>query len=312
MYILNSDKAELNEMRRIFLLIVLTGLFLGKISSQELDATVTVNTEQLSNDARDRLDNFKYQVQDYLNNNKFTKKAWEGERIKCTFTLFFTDAPDEVSYSAQLVVSSQRTIENSQMNSLMLSIMDNAWAFRYEKGQAMYFGQTDFDPLTSFLDYYAYIIIGLDSDSYYSHGGTEYFQKALDITVKGGSSKFAKGWQLESTPFNRRALVDNLLNAKYQQFRQDFFDYHYNGLDLFNSPKVDERKLSINNIVKLIKNLEKLRDQIDWRSVLLKVFFDAKAGEMVDRLRGYGDKTIFVSLKKIDAPHTSKYDEGLK
>lgn len=295
--------------------IIIVGiLLLGCFNNyaQELEATVIVNTEQLSNDAKDRLDNFKYQMQDYLNNNKFTKKPWEGERIKCTFTIFFTDASDDVTYSAQMVVSSQRPVENSPMNSLMLSIMDNAWAFRYEKGQAMYFGQTDFDPLTSMLDYYAYIIIGLDSDSYYDLGGTTYFQKALDITVRGGSSKFAKGWQLESNPFNRRALVDNLLNAKYQQFRQDYFDYHYNGLDLFNSSKPEERKLALDNIVKLVKNLEKMRDQIDWRSVLLKVFFDAKAGEIADRLKRFADKSIYTTLKRIDAPHTAKYDEALK
>lgn len=291
--------------------IFLIGFFFFTINvfAQELDATVTINTEQLPTASRDRLDNFKFQIQDYLNSNKFTSQPWEGERIKCNFTIFFTSASDEVTYNAQLVVSSQRPIENSQMNSLMLSIMDNNWGFKYEKGQAMYFNQTDFDPLTSLLDYYAYLIIGFDSDSYYKLGGTDYFQKAFDIAVKGGSSKYSKGWQLDSSPFNRRALVENLLNAKYQQFRIDYFDYHYNGLDLINSK---DRKLGLSNMIKLITNLEKAKNQIDWRSVLLKVFFDAKAGEIVDYLKGFADKSIFEMLKKMDAPHTSKYDEALK
>lgn len=279
------------------------------IFSQELDATVTINAEQLSTASRDRLANFKFQIQDYLNNNKFTSQPWQGERIKCNFTIFFTSAPDEVTYNAQLVVSSQRPIENSQLNSLMLSIMDNSWSFKYEKGQAMYFNQTDFDPLTSLLDYYAYLIIGFDADSYDKLGGTDYFQKAFDIAVKGGSSKFSKGWLLDSSPFNRRALVDNLLNAKYQQFRIDYFDYHYNGIDLINSK---DKNIGLNNIIKLITNLEKAKNQIDWRSVLLKVFFDAKAGEIAEHLKGYADKSIFEILKRIDAPHTSKYDDALK
>lgn len=294
-------------MKKIFfLLLIITS---AKVYSQELDATVTINTEQLPTASRDRLANFKFQIQDYLNNNKFTSQPWQGERIKCNFTIFFTSAPDEVTYNAQLVVSSQRPIENSQLNSLMLSIMDNNWGFKYEKGQAMYFNQTDFDPLTSLLDYYAYVIIGLDADSYDKLGGTDYFQKAFDIAVKGGNSKFAKGWMLDSSPFNRRALVENLLNAKYQQFRIDYFDYHYNGLDLLNSK---DKKVGLDNMIKLIKNLEKTKNQIDWRSVLLKVFFDAKAGEIVEYLKGYADKSIFEILKKIDAPHTSKYDEALR
>ncbi len=295
-------------MKKIILLLCLY-IISSSVIAQELDATVTINTEQLPTASRDRLDNFKFQIQDYLNSNKFTSQPWQGERIKCNFTIFFTSAADEVTYNAQLVVSSQRPIENSELNSLMLSIMDNSWSFKYEKGQAMYFNQSDFDPLTSLLDYYAYLIIGFDADSFDKLGGTDYFQKAFDISVRGSSSKFAKGWMLDSSPFNRRALVENLLNAKYQQFRIDYFDYHYNGIDLINSK---DKKIGLDNMIKLIKNLEKAKNQIDWRSVLLKVFFDAKAGEISEYLKGYADKSIFETLKKIDAPHTSKYDEALK
>lgn len=280
--------------------------------AQELDANVTINTEQLATSSKERLDNFVNQIQDYLNNNKYTGKPWEGEKIKCNFTIFFTGASDDVNYTAQLVVTSQRPVEGSKLNSLMLTIMDNQWSFRYENGQAMYFNQSNFDGLTSFLDYYAYIIIGFDSDSYYELGGTDLFQKALDIAVKGTSSKYAKGWALETAAFNRRALVDNLLNSKYQQFRADYFNYHYNGLDLLNSKDSKDRAVALPNMVNLVKNLEKAKDKIDWRSTLLKVFFDAKAGEIAEYFRGRVDPTLFATLKKIDAPHTSKYDEALK
>jgi hypothetical protein len=194
----------------------------------------------------------------------------------------------------------------------MLTIMDNAWTFRYEKGQAMYFNQSNFDGLTSFLDFYAYIIIGFDSDSYYELGGSDLFQKALDIAVKGASSRYARGWALETAAYNRRALVDNLLNSKYQQFRTDYFNYHYNGLDLFSSKNANERNTALSNMANLVRNLEKAKSSIDWRSVLLKVFFDAKAGEIVEMLKGKVDPSLFTTLKRIDAPHTSKYDEALR
>ena len=295
-------------MKKVLFLIISIMLISFQIKAQELEATVSVNNEQLPTASRDRLDTFKDQIQNYLNNNKYTGKPWQGEKIKCNFTIFFTGASDEVSYSAQIVVSSQRPIEGTDLNSLVISIMDNSWSFKYEKGQAMYFNQSDFDPLTSLLDYYAYIIIGFDADSFYNLGGTEYFQKALDIAAKGASSKFAKGWQIESTPYNRRVLVDNLLNTKYQQFRSDYFQYHYNGLDLLSTK---DRQAGINNMIALVKNLEKAKDQIDWRSVLMKVFFDAKAGEIVERLKGIAEPGIFVTLKRIDASHTSKYEEAL-
>ena len=145
-------------MKKLFIIILFFSVLNVAEFAQELEANITVNTEQLPTASRDRLDSFVNQIQDYLNNNKYTGKPWEGEKIKCNFTIFFTGASDDVNYSAQLVVTSQRPIEGSRLNSLMLTIMDNAWSFRYEKGQAMYFNQSNFDGLTSFLDYYAYII----------------------------------------------------------------------------------------------------------------------------------------------------------
>jgi hypothetical protein len=297
----------MNKVALVFGLIMLLPLF---IYAQELDVTVTVNSEQLATAERERVEVFGKQIQDYLNNNKFTNQPWDGERIKCYFNVVFQNASDEVTYSAQVVIASQRPIYGTNNSSKMLYVLDNSWKFKYEKNQAMYFNQSNFDPLTSFLDYYAYVIIGFDTDSFYSLGGSEYFQKALDITLKGGASQFAKGWQTESTAFNRRVLLDNLLNARYQVFRQDFFNYHYNGIDLIGSSKADLRQLGMDNIVKLIKDLDRMKDQIDWRSVLLRVFFDAKAVEIVDVLKNYPDKTIFDVLKRIDASHTTKYDEA--
>jgi hypothetical protein len=290
-----------------FLIVLSIPIFLF---SQELDATVMVNYEQLQIAARERLENFKNQVQDYLNNNKFTRQNWEGDRIKCTFNIFFTGASDEVTYSAQLVVVSQRPIYNTPLNSLMLNILDNSWSFRYEKNQAMYFNQTDFDPLTSLLDFYAYLIIGFDLDSFYKLGGSDLFQKALDVAVRGGSNRFAEGWQLKSSLYNRRGFVDNLLNAKYLQLRTDIFDYHYNGLDIYYEK--DQRAMAHKNMVKLVTNLFKVKDQIDPRSSFIKVFFDAKSGELIEYLKDYSDKEVFNMLKKIDTPHISKYEEALK
>ncbi|MFA3781675.1 DUF4835 family protein [Melioribacteraceae bacterium 4301-Me] len=278
--------------------------------AQELNAIVTVNFDKLASEDKDRLQNFQQQVQDYLNNTKFTQQNWEGDKIDCSFNVFFVSSDGQTRYSAQVVITSQRPIEGTQKNSLMLSILDNSWSFQYEKNQSMYFNHTDFDPLLSFLDYYAYIIIGFDMDSYYPLGGTDYFNKALDITIRGSSSSYSDGWQLNSASFNRRALVENLLNAKYQQFRQDFFDYHYNGLDLLNNKSTHQQ--AVENIIKLITDLASVRDKLDSRSVLLKVFFDAKAGEIVEYLKDYSDKSIFETLKKIDPPHISKYDEALK
>lgn len=293
-----------------FLYIIFVLFLASSLKAQELDVIVTVNYEQLQTVAKEKLEKFQQQIQDYFNSNKFTNGNWEGEKIKCTFNVFFTSSDNSTRFSGQVVITSQRPIENMQKHTLMLNILDNQWSFKYEKNQAMYFNQADFDGLTSFLDFYALLIIGFDMDSYYPNGGTDYFNKASDLAVRGASSQFSEGWQSTSATYNRRILMDNLRNAKYQQFRQDYFDYHYNGIDLFNNPQT--RKEALTNIAKLVLNLNKSKDAIDPRSVLMKVFFDAKSGELADYLKSYWDKSIFEILKKIDPPHLSKYEEALK
>lgn len=287
-------------MKKIFLLILLMP---AVIISQELSAKVTINVEQLPTKYKEKLVNFEQDVTAYINNTRFTGQNWEWDKINCSLNIFFMSGFEEDGYSAQAVITSQRPVEGSTKKSLMISILDNNWKFRYEKGMSMYFGQTDFNPLMSFIDFYAYVILGFDADSYEPLAGSDYFNKALDIAVKGSSNQYGDGYQSSSSTYNKRGLVEGILNAKFRLFREDFYDYHYNGLDIFAS---DKNKAQA-NIVKLINNLYKMKDEIGARSVVLPVFFDAKAGEISEYLKGYGDKKIFETLQKLDPGNISKY-----
>ncbi len=289
------------------LTLVLLFALSGYSLAQELNAKVVINTEQLKTIGRDNLENFDKIVEDYLNNNKFTNEDWQSEQIECSFNLFFSSS-DGNSYSAQLIVNSTRNIYNSEAKSPMLRIQDNNVSFTYEKNQSMYFNPSEFDPLTSLLDYYAFVIIGLDMDSYQPLAGNEYFTKASDIAILGSNSAFSKGWALETSAFNKRGLVDDLLRSNFQQFRIDFYDYHYNGLDLM----ADDKEEAVKNIAKLVSNLDGIYDQISRMNLLLKVFFDTKHKEIFSNLKDYQDKSILKLLKKIDPTHVSTYEQGLE
>ncbi len=291
-------------MRKILLLIL---IFPVVLLSQELNATVNVNYEQLPTASKDKLQGFAEAIQNYLNQNKFTESDWEGDKIDCTFNIFFVSSGGELNYAAQVVVTSQRPIYRSHRHSLMLRIQDPSWKFQYEKNQILYFDPTVFNPLTSFLDFYAYVILGFDGDSFDRLGGSDYFTRAYDIAVLGSNSNASKGWQFSSGSYSRRALVEDLRNSQFEKFREDYFDYHYNGLDEYFSNK----KKAQANIAKLVEDLYKVRDQIDRRSVLMKVFFNAKHAEIAEYLKDYPDKSIFEKLKLIDPPHISTYDKLL-
>ncbi|HAB51134.1 MAG: hypothetical protein A2315_02365 [Ignavibacteria bacterium RIFOXYB2_FULL_35_12] len=273
--------------------------------SQELNCKVTINFESIPVVNRELLSDFAQTIEDYLNKTRFTDK-WEGDKIECAFNIFFVGASSDINYSAQAVITSQRPIYNSAKNSLMLSINDAQWTFIYEKNQTLYATQSVFDPLTSFLDYYAYVIIGFDLDSYDELAGNPYFAKAFDIVNLGANSSSRTGWEKTSSSYSRRGLVEDLLNEKYRPFREAYFNYHYNGLDIFS----DKKTLAVKNIIKLIDALEILRTKVDINSVLLKTFFDAKSGEIIENLKTYSDKSVFKKLRKIDPSHGLKYDEA--
>ncbi|MFH0733459.1 MAG: DUF4835 family protein [bacterium] len=281
-------------------------VFQIQVAAQELDCTVLVNYEQLDNASKDRVAEFGQLVQNYMNTTKFSETEWNWDKIKCSLNIFFTGASEEINYSAQVVISSQRKIEGTDKNTLMLTIMDNMWKFTYEKNQSLFFDRTTFHPLTSFLDFYAFIILGYDSDSYEILGGSEFFQKAYDISILGGTTKYSEGYQSASTAYNKRGLVENLTNGRFQMFRQDFYSYHYNGLDM----AAKNPQKAISPMVLLVKNLYDIRDKVDRRSPILKVFFDAKYNELIEYLKKSPDKSVFELLKSIDPSHISKYLEA--
>jgi hypothetical protein len=287
----------------ILFLLAFTG---STLFAQELNCRVTVEYSSIPVQNRELLREFGSQIEEYMNKTRFSNDTWQGPRIDCSISIYVMGASGETNYSAQAVITSQRPVYQSRDNSLMLSINDNSWSFRYERGQPIHHNPGIFEGLTSFLDFYAYIIIGFDMDSWDEMGGQMWFTRAMDVVNLGASNR-AAGWDKSSSSYSRRGLADNLLNDKYRAFREAYFNYHYNGIDLFsrNPAKAQE------NIVRLITTLDAMRTKIDFNSVLIKTFFDAKNGEIIDRLRGYENKDIFKVLKRVDPARISKYDEAM-
>jgi hypothetical protein len=273
--------------------------------TQELDATVNVNTEKLSIRYREILADFGPMIQTYLGTTKYSGSPWEYEKIKCSFNIFFNTVIDESNYTAQVVVTSMRKIYNSDRFSPMLVVNDGTWSFIYEKNQTVYFDPNIFNGLTSFLDYYAYMILGFENDSWEKGSGTPFFQKAFDI-VNLANGRRATGWEAGSS-YNKSDFVQNIMDDKYRGFRDATSEYH-RGIDIFKKNKAKGQEY----IVKMIKALDQMKSKIDFRSVYLKVFFDAKSGEIIEHLRDYPDKSIFKILKSVDPPRLAKYDEILR
>jgi hypothetical protein len=299
-----------NPFHLISILIALL-IIVSPLRTQELDATIDVNLQNMSNDAKDRLANFKQDVSDYLTRTRFTDEDIINDvrgkpyKIKSNFQFFFTASTGFDSYQAQVVVIAQRNIFKTQNFSTILRIKDDNWEFNYLKGQGLYHDDTRFNSLSSFLDYYAYLIIGSDDDSWEPELGNKRFQKAQDVVNMAVASGNTKGWtEISTTKAARYSYPKELLNSKYDSYRKGFWLYHFAGID---SVQYDKHQ-ALERIAQAI-DLIGITRKTEARSFTIKAFFDAKYLEIAQVLVDYYDKMIYKKLNEIDPDHVSTYDE---
>jgi hypothetical protein len=180
------------------------------------------------------------------------------------------------AFSADLQVQSQRPVFNSAFTTTLLNVNDKDFDFTYTEGQTIdYTDQSFQNNLSAVMAYYAYIIVGMDYDSFSKFGGTPYFAAAQNIVTNAQSASY-KGWKAFDSNLNRYWLVENLNNKAYSDLRAFSYDYHRNGLDLMADNAAKGRKV-IAGILPVLTQLDRQRIG----SMLPTVFFSAKADELV-------------------------------
>jgi hypothetical protein len=281
------------------------------VVAQELDARVDVNLQALSDADRQAFGNFTHDVQAYLDDNTWTTD-FTGERIKCSFQ-FNILTNNGGDYTGQLFINSTRPLYKSTERTTMVNMLDGNIEFTYYLGQALQHN-TNYRPLESVLDFYVYLIIGLDYDSYKQEAGTLYFQQAQTIGVIANSAS-GTGWDEQVTligTYSRIGFINDVLDANSRAIRDMMFEYHYDGLDLL-STKPDEARDGIGTAIDSLVTMKHESSFVD-RSVFLRAFFEAKYPELTDLARIFPDNVsiYFQKLSYLDPTHAEYYQEALQ
>lgn len=286
------------------LLLVLALVAVPRAAAQELECSVTINTDLLTAEARENLADFVTQVQNYINSYRWTEEDLGGERIAWSLNISFQGSPRQNRYAAQAYIGSQRRIYNSEKNTALLRVMDDKWEFDYQPNQQILHDESVFDPLASFLDFYSYVVIGLDFESYSFGAGVPYLEKALNIvnTTRGG-----KGWEVGSPNlYSRGQYVDEILNPRYEEVRYAIYRYHYFGLDRLYH---DEAKAG-KNMLSALERIGKVVSETNQPSQFIKIFFDTKYLEIAETFRTWPDPEVFTTLMEIDPAHRQTYEDA--
>jgi hypothetical protein len=275
---------------------------------QELNCKVTINTESIPSAQRDYLRNFSADVEHYLNGTKFTSEDLSGERIQCSFDIYFKTVTGDNSYLAQVFIGSQRPIykgmDPTDRVTPILRIIDPSWQFIYSPGQRMVHDDFSYDPLTDFLDFYAYLIIGFDLDTYEPMSGSQCFKKALSTDQLASATPQGADWSPSSASYSRYGIVDELNSVKYTTFRSAFNNYHFDGIDLL----ATDPSTALKNILNALETINNLRRQYQ-TSVLIKQFYEAKYMEIAEAFHSYPERDIYDKLSAFDEEHRSTYQE---
>lgn len=268
-------------MRKI--LVVIVFLFsLVNVFSQELNASVSVNFQQVANGNPQLFKNLETQVKEFLNTTKWTTKEYtDVEKIECNFFINVSTYGSNV-FEATLQVQSSRPVHNTTLATPILNINDKNFTFRFIEFETMVYDPNTFNSnLVSVLAFYANMIIGMDMDSFALNGGTKYLEVASAIVNVAQGSGF-KGWsQSEGNNNNRNFLISDMLSTTFAPFRKAIYEYHRLGLDVMS----EDVKLGKETIVKSIETLSEIHKTRP-NSLLVRTFFDAKGDEVVTIFSG--------------------------
>lgn len=264
-------------MRNFFTLIILSWLGISAVA-QELNFKVTINADQIQTTDRAVFKDMERAFANFLNSRKWTNDSYSShEKINCTLFLNITKMPSIGNFAANAQITSARPVYNSNYETVVLNFADREWEFEYIESLPLeYNDNTYVSNLTSMLAFYAYIVLGMDYDSFSEMGGTTYIQKAL-IVVNNAQSSNRIGWDAMSSNRNRYALVENLNNPQMVELRKNTYRYHRLALDTFDKTPDQSREI----ILEVLKNVKKVWT-IYPSNIFVISFLDSKATELVN------------------------------
>ncbi|MBR5433809.1 MAG: DUF4835 family protein [Bacteroidales bacterium] len=295
-------------MKKLFFAILSILLCSMVANAQEFRCRVNMQYNDIANADKDLFNTLRNSIEDFMNSQSWTNHSFEEqEKIDLKLTLRITSQSSK-NFSGTLQVQSSRPVYNSTYTTTIFNHVDDRISFQYEENEPIEFSENAFvSNLSSILSYYAYIVLGLDYDTFSPNGGIEFFQKAQNI-VSTAQANDESGWSASSRDDKTRYwFVENLLNSTYSPFHTAMYKYHRLGLDIMYDKPAEGRK----EVYNAVSELEKVFRQKP-SSYLLTAFFYAKKDEIVQMYsEGQPDEKnrMVILAKKLNPANVNDYDK---
>ena len=278
--------------------------------AQELNCTVTVIAPQISNVDVSRFDALEDGIREFMNGRRWTNDNFEfEERIECTLQLTVSEAIGSTTFKGSMQVQSSRPVFNSDYNTPVLLVNDGDTQFEWLDNSTILFNPGQHrDNLSSLLAYYAYMILGMDYDTFSLEGGTPHFLQAQAI-VANAQNAGERGWKASQGKQNRYWLVENHLSQTFRPVRTCLYNYHRKGLDVL-FQDIEGGRLTIAESLIDMRSTNRIRPG----SYNIQVFFLSKSDEIINIFSPAPDAErgrLLPILKQLDPGNIQSYDQNL-
>lgn len=293
--------------------------FVSTMQAQELYAKVTVIASRVPTTVDKKIfTTLQTQLTNLLNNRKWSNDVYkQNEKIECNFLLNIESVLETNVYKASLTVQAARPVYNASYQAALINFIDADVAFKYVEYQPVEFNDSRVvgsdamaSNLTAIFAYYAYLILGMDYDSFSPKGGDQFFQKAQSIVNNAPEGKNISGWRVFDGLRNRYFLAENLTNNRYNIIHDVIYTYYRGGLDKL----YDADKEARGNMLQAFNQLQAFNKEFP-NTMVVQFLIQTKSSEIIGVFsKGSSQEKMkaIELLSLLDIPNAAKYKEQLK
>lgn len=304
---------------RFLYIVIILSCVTASISAQELQARVSVNAARVNTTVdRKIFTTLQTQLNNILNNRKWSNDQFQAnEKIDCSFLINIESILETNVYKATLTIQAARPVFNSTYNSALVNFIDADIAFKYVEFQPVEFNENRVQGtdalvanLPAILAYYAYMIIGLDYDSFSPKGGEAYFQKAQNIVNNAPEGRNISGWRVFDGTRNRYWLNENLINSRYNVIHDILYTYYRSALDKMYDAEPEARA----NMLQALIQLQAFNKE-NANTMILQFMLQGKMQELIGIFKkGTPEQRTKAAdiLSELDVVNSSRYKQELR
>ena len=298
------------SMRTLFFIICFIALS-AKAIGQELQAKVTINHSQIQGTDASVFDNLQETLEQFINDRQWTSLQFQkNERIVCNFNITVTKYDQSSNlFTCTALIQANRPVYNSAYTTTLYNNKDGEFNFEFAQFDQLNFNEEMIDnQLTALIAYYAYLIIGLNLDSFSPMGGEDILQRCLNLVNNAQNLNFT-GWKAFDNDRNRFAIINDYLDGAMQPFRQLQYDYYRTGLDEM-ANNADRGRTNITTALQT--HLKKVHEDKPL-SMLPQIWTDYKKDELSNIYKGKGTQkekeSVYEILFSINASQNNYWEK---